>query len=373
MKNNRNKITDRLYQLVTSITVVITIVIQVGLAEVKLFERELQVRGGYVSEAASGWDRVFFITSLGFERFQRHSNEYGDFLTHNLQMRFTWDMRKEPKDAWAIEIHNAWAEFRLGLGRSLRIGHFQPYFGLEVIEDTHGTILQTLMLENAGYKHDWGVGFKTFLGPFDWRIGAQLGQGMSFHRYKRNYLFTTRIGTPDGRNTTFALSGLLGNVYSMASHSTMHGNQMSGMQSGVMKPNLSFEEHVHKTFPVSEPGSLVKKWRVGYDLVHSGPYMTLKNEAAVGKDDSLPYGGAMLQVEYPFSFLDDLFAQYQIKLWSQNLRNRYMSYIPMTISLSYTMLNFLTFRAAYEVTFLPFAQNEIENQKVLIQIYYFGT
>ncbi len=351
------------------------------MGEQKLNERELLFKGGYLNNPQDDAHRRFFIAAAGFEHYSKLSNDFGDFLTQNVQLRFTWDFREEPKDAWAIEIHNAWAEFKLGLGKALRIGHFQPYFGLEVTEDTHGALFQTLMMQNVGFKHDWGLGYKTFIGPFDIRLGTQLGYGMSLPKYKENFLVTTRISTPEGRNTNFALSGLYGRVFSMAhghsEPSTGHGHGNTNMMAMPMpkesKPMLVFDEHVHRTFPYKEPGDIVRKWRVGYDFSHFGGYLAIKNEAALGEDDGILVGAFMLQAEYPFSFLDDLVATYQVKVVSQDLSDKGMSYIPVTVGLSYKVLQYLNFQSAYEVTLLPFASEEVENHKLIIQLYYFGT
>ena len=124
------------------------------------FYKEAIIIGGYsVNDQWVDEKNRWPKNSVGFEYYKKFSDEYGDFLTLDLQMRMAYDSSEESPDAFGIEIHNAWLEYKLGLGKSIRFGHFDPAFGLEPVLDTHGTVLQTLAPKNIGFKKDWGVGF----------------------------------------------------------------------------------------------------------------------------------------------------------------------------------------------------------------------
>jgi hypothetical protein len=119
-----------------------------------LFNKELNAIGGYSKE--DGWidQSNMQSNSVGFEYYGKLSSKYGDYLTTDLQVRFAYDGTKEFNDAWGLQIHNAWAEYRISRAAKLKAGHFGPAFGLESIVDTHSTILQTLMIRDIGFKKD---------------------------------------------------------------------------------------------------------------------------------------------------------------------------------------------------------------------------
>jgi hypothetical protein len=130
--------------------------------------REANLIGGYSDR--DGWvgkREGALKNSLGFEYYKKFANDYGDFLTADLQMRLTYDSILDGEEAWGIDIHNAWLEYQLGLGKKLVLGHFDIPFGLEPLLDTHGTLFQTLAMKNLGAKNDWGLGYKGILGAFD--------------------------------------------------------------------------------------------------------------------------------------------------------------------------------------------------------------
>ena len=121
---------------------------------------EVNLMGGYSDqESWIGKKGMSLKNSIGFEYFRIFSNDYGDFLTADLQVRLSYDSIESSDDAWAIEIHNAWLDYKLSLGKIFRVGHFDPAFGLEPLMDTHGTLMQSLAVKNIGFKKDWGVGY----------------------------------------------------------------------------------------------------------------------------------------------------------------------------------------------------------------------
>jgi hypothetical protein len=87
------------------------------------FYKELNLIGGYSdNKGLVGKDRHMLKNSVGFEYFRKFSDQYGDHLTLDLQMRLSYDSLEKRHDAWAVEIHNAWLEYKLGIGKSLQLG-----------------------------------------------------------------------------------------------------------------------------------------------------------------------------------------------------------------------------------------------------------
>jgi len=148
--------------------------------------------------------------AVGFESFTTFANPRGDFLVADVQARFVYDERDVTDASWALEVHNAWLRWKLGLGRYLRAGHFAPAYGVEPVTDTHGALVQTLAMEDIGFKHDWGVGYEGFIGPLDYRVAAQLGAGMGLDHDHDSYLLSARAGTPEAEPLRWGVSVLQG-------------------------------------------------------------------------------------------------------------------------------------------------------------------
>jgi hypothetical protein len=153
-----------------------------ALASDFLFYKELNLIGGYSKK--NGWTgkTETLSNSVGFEHYGKFSSDYGDYLTTDLQMRLAYDTTESFVDAWSIEMHNAWAEYRANNALRIKAGHFEPAFGLEQVLDVHSTILQTLAMEDIGYTRDWGIGARGSLPGFDYWVALQLGSGMSVRR-----------------------------------------------------------------------------------------------------------------------------------------------------------------------------------------------
>ena len=85
------------------------------------FYKEAIIIGGYSDRDQWVGKKGSLKNSVGFEYYKKFSDEYGDFLTLDLQMRVNYDSTEDSQDAFGIEIHNAWLEYKLGLGKSIRL------------------------------------------------------------------------------------------------------------------------------------------------------------------------------------------------------------------------------------------------------------
>ncbi|MDP6685803.1 MAG: hypothetical protein QGI05_02500, partial [Candidatus Omnitrophota bacterium] len=243
-------------------TITLIFVFSVGIiyADEALFYKEVNIIGGYSDKDKWTGRSNSLTNSIGFEDYRKFSNEYGDYLTTDLQMRLSYDSLEDLQDAWGVEIHNAWLEYKLSYGYNLKLGHFDPAFGLEPVLDTHGKLFQTLAMKNIGFKKDWGVALKGSLPKFDYKVALQTGSGMSIRRKDESHLFTTRIGSPSGQDFQYGISFLYGEVLKTRGMSTFPKN------------NLLSDDAVTKS-------------RVGLDGQYFiGPY-TFKGEIAYGEDD----------------------------------------------------------------------------------------
>jgi hypothetical protein len=160
---------------------------------------EFSLLAGYSDE--TGWVHELpgaQRSAIGFEQLAKFSGGRGDIATTDLQVRLSYDSQA-PDEAWAIEVHNAWIEYKLGLGKKLRFGHFSPAHGLEPVRDTHGTLIQTLSGMDIGFKKDWGVAYSGIAGPVDLEVALQLGSGAAPAPDDGSFLASAQVWTPPGR------------------------------------------------------------------------------------------------------------------------------------------------------------------------------
>lgn len=308
-----------------------------------VFYKELNLLGGYSDMDGFIDETMMQKNSIGAEYFRRFSGEQGDYLTLDLQSRLTYKPTIKFKDAWDIEVHNAWLEYKLGLGYKLRFGHFDPSFGLEPILDTHGTILQTLAMKNIGFKSDWGVSFRGTARLFDYEASVQNGSGMKIKRNDGNFLITYRIGNPQGNNFVYGFSALYGKVL----RDDMEDSVSSVMSDSEMSDN-----------------PILKK-RIGVDFQYPYKSFLVKGELAYGKDDKDNVLGSFVQLDYTFPFMQALLAEAQMQNWRSSMGGESMLDTMISTCLSYKFNSKLTARVAYVRTF------DKDNQ-IFIQLYYFG-
>jgi len=313
-------------------------------AEYALY-KEVNLIGGYSSSEHWLGKSMSQMNALGMEYFQRFSNDYGDYLTCDFQVRLAYDSVEPRDDAWAVEVHNAWAEYKLGLGKKLVAGHFAPAFGLEPLIDTHGTILQTLAPMNIGFKDDWGVGFSDTLADYDYRLAAQLGSGMSIQRRDSSGLLSGRIGTPAAEDFQYGLS-------------LLYGKTLEAMAMG--------------TFPRPElaPDGAVLKKRVGLDAQYLFGSYLFKGEGVYGENDRAQVAGALIEVGYTVPEIQELKIQLQGSFWDDDLSERYTESVLLSAGLEYQVNSDLALRAAWSTDSL--SNNEMQEEQVFLQVYYFA-
>jgi len=298
--------------------------------------KELNLLGGY-SDANGFVDEIEMMkNSIGGEYFRRFSNDNGDFLTLDLQTRLTYKPTKNFNDAWDLEIHNAWIEYKLGFGYRLRIGHFDPSFGLEPNSDTHGTILQTLAMKNIGFKSDWGIGFKGNIGYFDYEASVQNGTGMKLKRGNGNFLLSYRIGNPQSKDMLYGLSLMYGKI--------LIDDQMHDL----MNDDMS-----------------VRKRRIGLDMQIPFRSFLFKGELAYGKDNNIDVLGSLGQVSYIFPFHQALIAEAQVQNWLNGFGKDKAYETMLGFCISYRLTSKITVRADY-------TSNFNKDDQVFMQFYYFG-
>jgi len=319
--------------------------LQVVLATESLFYKEMNLIGGYSSRDHWIDKGNMMNSSLGFEYYGKFSNDYGDFLTADLQMRVAYDSTKNSHDAWGVEIHNAWLEYRLMQPVKLRLGHFDVPFGLEPVVDTHATLLQTLAENNIGFKQDWGTEFRGSLPLFDYELALQLGSGMSVRRKDGSFLASARIGTPTGRNLQGGLSLLYGEVLDTEGMSTFPKNELSSDKA-------------------------VTKKRVGLDGEYLFGSYLFKGEVAYGKNDSNRVLGYLAEIDYTLPKYQNCQLELQFQSWINDLSRKSSDDSTLTAGVSYRLSQNKTLRAAFSHELNNSGQKE--EDKFLVQFYYFG-
>lgn len=308
---------------------------------------EANLIGAYSHE--QGWvasDGMNMNSSIGFEYYQKFANEYGDFLTANLQVRLPYNSREDSEDAWGVEIHNAWLEYKLGLGSFLRAGHIEPAFGLEPALDTHNTLMQTLAAVNLGFKKDWGVKYRGMLGAFDYEIAATLGSGMSIRHKDNSYLVSARIQNSEVNDFRYGASLMYGN--------TLRSKQVYT----IPYPDLVSEETVHRK-------------RLGLDLRYRyGPF-DFKAEGAFGENNGQTVGGAMGEVVYTLPQLQKLMIKGQTSYWAHSFKGSAKDDLVIKSVVEYKLSSWCTIRAGYQHDL--FAASRKKDTIGIVQLYFFGS
>jgi len=309
------------------------------------FYKEAMLIGGYSHK--DGWvgkKAPNLKNSVGFEYYKKFSNEYGDFLTLNLQVRTAYDSTQDSQDAFGIEIHNAWLEYKLDLGKSIRIGHFDPAFGLEPVLDTHGTLLQTLAFQNIGFKKDWGIAYKSLWRQYDYEVAAQLGSGMSISTEDDNFLLTGRISRQFSRDRQLGLSILYGQT---------------------LQPTQS------QTIPAPDymSNKSVKKRRIGIDYQTPLGLLDFKTEVAAGDDDGKTVAGGLVEFGYVVPKIQDLKLKMQTLYWSDDWGKKSAQNLTLSPVIEYKLNSKTTLRLGY---FHDFHSTSSLDRLIVLQLYYFG-
>lgn len=185
------------------------------------FSFEVYAENGYNS--STGW---YSKDAVGFEYYGILSDEKGDYLDINLQMRFLFNSEwLEDSHIFAygdftgwsdfnkvIQFHNAFLRFRFLQGYlNVLVGHYDNLYGLEVNTDTHSTMAQKLIFYDFNMKKDWGLYLNGQADSFDWWLSFTIGSGLGIHWEGGQYLISGRIATPED-NTLVGLSVLYGKI-----------------------------------------------------------------------------------------------------------------------------------------------------------------
>ncbi len=337
--------TNKSFKIILLSLMILMFISTAALANEVLFYKEANLIGGYSNRDRWVGKSNDLTNSVGFEDYRKFSNEYGDYLTTDLQLRLAYDSMQNSHNAWGIQVHNAWLLYKMNYVAKLRIGHFDPAFGLEPQLDTHGTILQTLAMKDIGFKKDWGFGLEGSFPKFDYKLALQLGSGMGIHRRDDSYLFTSRIGTPTTENFQYGISFLCGRV-------------------------LDSEDM--KTIPQDKllSDKAVSKKRVGLDSQYLFGSYLFKGEVAYGENDRKKVLGYLGELDYTIPKYQNWELELQFQSWINKLGESSSDDSTLTLGTSYKLNQSTTLRAAFSHDFN--VMGEKNEDKVLLQFYFFG-
>lgn len=310
-----------------------------------LFYKEINLIGGYSDTDHWVGKNGMMANSLGFEYYRRFSGEYGDYLTADLQMRISYDSLKNSRDAWGLEIHNAWLEHKLSPYAKIRSGHFDPSFGLEPVVDTHSSLLQTLAEQDVGFNKDWGAQVRGSLSAFDYEASLQLGSGMSIRRQDDSYLATLRMGTIQGRNLQGGASILSGRTL-----------ETEGM----------------RTFPKNKllSADAVNKKRVGLDGQYLYGPLLFKGEFAYGQNDKNDVLGYLTEIDYTLPSHQNWEFELQYKSWINDIHMASSDDSTLTLGTAYKLNQSTTLRAAFLHNFGM--MDKKPEDRFVVQFYFLG-
>ncbi len=317
----------------------------VAFADESALYGEVNLLSGYSeSEEWIGEKGRMLKNSVGFEWYGNFSDDFGDFLTADLQARLSYDSSADAEDEWAVEIHNAWLEYKLGLGRNLRLGHFSPAFGLESSLDTHGTLFQTLAGQDIGFKKDWGIGYRGILGGFDYQVAAQLGSGMGIEQDDGSFLVSGRMGSPQADSFQYGLSLLYGEV-------------LMGKQARI--------------FPRPDMGEKATfKRRAGVDAQFLHGSLAYKGELTLGRNEANDVVGALVQLDYTVPSHQEFGVGLQGRVWSDDPSDNDAAASEVGIRALYKVSRDLVLRLGlFQDVQRP---GDGEEVRIFVQLYYFG-
>lgn len=316
-----------------------------GAGERAVVYEELMLVGGYSDEEEwVGGMHDGQKNAAGFEYLRKFGGERGDYLTLDVQARVSYDTSDEDMDErWALELHNAWLDYKPGLGKALRVGHFDPAFGLEPKVDTHGTLFQTLAGQDIGFKKDWGAAYRSSLKALDYEFSAGLGSGMGLKRRDGSFLLAGRIDSPPGGDLRLGLSAAYGEVLASMQHRTLP------------EPDFSDEG--------------VRKQRLGVDAQYGlGPY-SLMGEVTAGRNETNDVAGALLEIGYTVPSLQTLKLQVQGRTWTDDPDDSERRISTVGAGFSYDLRSDLAIRLA---VFHDLERPDMEDTAVYVQLYYYG-
>jgi hypothetical protein len=314
-----------------------------ALSQEHIFYKEADLILGYSDDLKWLGKYGELATSLGFEDFRRFSSDYGDFLTTDLQVRVGYDSLKGSHKAFSLDIHNAWLEYKLGLGSKIIVGHFDPAFGLEPVLDTHSKLLQTLAIEDIGFKKDWGIGYKGLIGDWDYQTALSIGSGMAIYRRDGSFLSSFRIGRGNVNDLAYGFSLLYGKTLMTESMQTFP------------RPAL-----------VSDQAVLKK--RIGFDAQKLVGQFLFKGEAAYGKNDRDDVLGYLVEADYTWASAPKLITQVQWQSFYNDLSQRNSDDSIATLGFEYKINSANTLRVALSADTNRFGGNE--DKTVVVQWYF---
>lgn len=241
--------------------------------------KELYFSSRYSSELGQAEGR----NSVGFILFGTFSGPEGQIGDLNLQFRAAYyndqfdhgeKMKREFTDHiddYAIELHNAYLRLRaLPPLLNVRVGHFYVPFGIQPWIDTHGTLLQSPIMDFVGMDRDWGVALEGQNEKLEYQLGLTRGSGMEYFQRNNNFALAGKLSTPrigENLNDWLGISFLVGRIF-----------DPTGVER-LQAINMAEDEEAFK-------GDIVKRWRTGIDGQKIVGPSRLRFEISGGQDEN---------------------------------------------------------------------------------------
>lgn len=313
-----------------------------------LFYKEVNAIGGYSNKEEWIGKTQELSNSVGFEHYGKFSSAHGDFLTTDLQVRFAYDSSENSTNAWSVEIHNAWVEYRASPELKISGGHFAPAFGLEPIVDVHSDIMQTLAMQDIGFTRDWGGEIRGSLPAFDYRAALQIGSGMSIRRIDSSFLVTVRVGTPQTEDFQYGVSVMVGNIIETNGMSTFPKNHL-------LSNETTFKE------------------RIGFDMQYNfWSSFLFKGETAYGINDKDNVIGYMAEVDFIAPKSQNWMVATQFKSWFNDMKMPQADDTTFSLALTYKLSQTTKICAAFSHDLNAYSSSAGRDTRVLLQFYYYG-
>lgn len=204
---------------------------------------------------------------IGDMNLQFRAAYYNDQFDHGEKMKREYT---EHLDDYETELHNAYLRLRvLPPMLNIRVGHFYVPYGIQPWIDTHGTLLQSPVMEFVGMERDWGIAIDGQNEKLEYQLGLTRGSGMEYFQRNNNFALAGKLSTPrigEHLNDWLGVSFLVGRIFDPTGVERLRA--------------LNREEQGEFN------GDIIKRWRTGIDGQKILGPSRLRFEISGGQDEN---------------------------------------------------------------------------------------
>ena len=230
-----------------------------GIGMIRAPENNSQFQFDVTERAAydSNREEWSFTQYYGFDFIKTLTNNTGDYATLVLQGGLTRIINNPsppfffdgPTDSqWTYRMFYINLKLAKQDSLNLKIGRFEMPFGLEMTNNTNGTLRQFGTAQNLGIKGDWGLTLNGVSRGLEYEFGISRGSNQSWKTSGSPYAFVARVGTDSTVGSWVGVSAFDAKLY--------------------------------------RPGTTIERNRIGVDAGIEFDAYTLMGEFSIGENES---------------------------------------------------------------------------------------